>query len=378
MENCFWNGKALTAAEIAQIYELEKEIRKASGRKEICCPDPECQYPILRYCHGEKKDAYFAHINNEHCDYAVFDKGNSQLIRTIRKILYEHFKASGYSVHPEVKVIDHHYAHLLFDMADGSKVAVEIGTQQLSANRIEYLTRKYKEKNIAVKWIVIGNTGVNLRENQTFFLKRYLLNESANKDLLVISWDGAEIAQYKLDPNRYEYAGEIIKSTDDLETYFDCCSLSSLVFEGNELSLIGFAQKFELWLSKKRADFNRKIAEVEKENQRQCELEKLCRDTLQQASTASSPKSDTIIPKSHVTPTQSQLDITYEERKQSILPFIEQQESLVRDSLGVRWIKCEKCGTIDSDNQFSCYGGTGHNNLGLCRNCDGTERPPHK
>lgn len=55
MENCLWNGKALIATEVAQIYELEKEIRKASGRKEICCPDPECQHPILRYCHGEKK-----------------------------------------------------------------------------------------------------------------------------------------------------------------------------------------------------------------------------------------------------------------------------------------------------------------------------------
>ena len=60
MENAIWLGRRYTAAEIAESYELEKSIRKASGRKELRCPDPDCSSPVLRYCHGEIKCAFFA------------------------------------------------------------------------------------------------------------------------------------------------------------------------------------------------------------------------------------------------------------------------------------------------------------------------------
>ena len=50
---------------------------------ELYCPDPECDHKILRYCHGEIKEAFFAHLNNESCDYANFDKENTQTMRTV-------------------------------------------------------------------------------------------------------------------------------------------------------------------------------------------------------------------------------------------------------------------------------------------------------
>lgn len=100
MENAKWNGQLLIASEIAKDYPLEKEIRKASGNKKLCCPDQECQNPILRYCHGEKKDAFFAHLNNEHYDYADFDRQNTQIMRTVRRTIYEQFKNKGFQVHP--------------------------------------------------------------------------------------------------------------------------------------------------------------------------------------------------------------------------------------------------------------------------------------
>ena len=53
MENALWNGKVILASEIAKDYLLEKEIRKASGRKEIFCPDPECHNNILTKNHGK-------------------------------------------------------------------------------------------------------------------------------------------------------------------------------------------------------------------------------------------------------------------------------------------------------------------------------------
>ena len=98
MENSIWNGQLLIASDIAKEYTLEKKVRKASGDKGLRCPDSDCQEPILRYCHGEVKDAYFAHLSNARCDYAKFDKINIQIVRKIKKILYEHFKENGYKV----------------------------------------------------------------------------------------------------------------------------------------------------------------------------------------------------------------------------------------------------------------------------------------
>ena len=93
MENAMWNGRVYTATEVSQSYELEKEIRKASARRELKCTDPDCPNPILKYCHGEIKNPYFAHLNNCNCDYAEFDKGNTQLMRSVKRNLYEIFVA---------------------------------------------------------------------------------------------------------------------------------------------------------------------------------------------------------------------------------------------------------------------------------------------
>lgn len=46
-----------------------------------------------------------------------------------------------------------------------------------------------------------------------------------------------------------------------------------------------------------------------------------------------------------------------------------QQETQVRDAEGNRWIKCEFCGKIAKESEFTSYGGAGHINLGTCKNC---------
>lgn len=47
----------------------------------------------------------------------------------------------------------------------------------------------------------------------------------------------------------------------------------------------------------------------------------------------------------------------------------EAQETQIRDSFGNRWIKCEICGKIAKEEEFSIYGGDGHINLGKCSKC---------
>ena len=46
-----------------------------------------------------------------------------------------------------------------------------------------------------------------------------------------------------------------------------------------------------------------------------------------------------------------------------------QQEHVIRDRYKKRWVKCKKCGSIKQESDFVSYGGQGHINLGLCREC---------
>lgn len=46
-----------------------------------------------------------------------------------------------------------------------------------------------------------------------------------------------------------------------------------------------------------------------------------------------------------------------------------QQEEIIRDSFGQRWIQCKVCGEIKPDYEFSSYGGKNSVNLGICREC---------
>lgn len=67
-------------------------------------------------------------------------------------------------------------------------------------------------------------------------------------------------------------------------------------------------------------------------------------------------------------------NITYEQRRQGVLSSMIQQEIQVRDSLGRRWIKCEICGDVETEDKFGSYGGINHVNLGVCYNCSRKNR----
>ena len=55
--------------------------------------------------------------------------------------------------------------------------------------------------------------------------------------------------------------------------------------------------------------------------------------------------------------------------RDEIMAIIDQQEYPARDSYGRRWVRCEECGKIDLEREFSTYGGTNHVNLGICSEC---------
>lgn len=58
-----------------------------------------------------------------------------------------------------------------------------------------------------------------------------------------------------------------------------------------------------------------------------------------------------------------------EDFKKNMESNFSQQETQVRDADGHRWVKCEFCGKIAMEGEFSIYGGKGHINLGTCKDC---------
>ncbi len=297
MEYALWNGERISAFEVSKNYQLEKQVRQASGKKQLYCPDKDCENPILRYCHGEKKEAYFAHLNNNLCDYSEFDRNNTDIVRSIRRRFYDHFKSIGLNVELEIKILKHHYTHLLITTDSGKQIAVEFGTQRLSANHINRLLVEYQKQNIPVKWIVIGNINHSIEEDKVFFLKRFLLNESTNKDLIIVSWNAEEVAQYKIDPNEYKYKNREIRSENYPKDYKEFSKVEFIALLGEELEIKGFNDRYTLWLSKKKRAFDKLITQLENRAQKDESLFSLpIQTTFKNGFASNTIKNTTILP----------------------------------------------------------------------------------
>lgn len=59
----------------------------------------------------------------------------------------------------------------------------------------------------------------------------------------------------------------------------------------------------------------------------------------------------------------------YAESYNEVKDKFTQQTAPIRDSHGVRWVKCEVCNRILPADKFCTYGGTNHVNLGMCNDC---------
>lgn len=66
---------------------------------------------------------------------------------------------------------------------------------------------------------------------------------------------------------------------------------------------------------------------------------------------------------------QTEIRRREEDYRSNIETGFTQQETQVIDAEGNRWIKCEFCGKIAKDDEFTSYGGVGHINLGTCKEC---------
>lgn len=107
------------------------------------CPDENCKHRILKYCHGDKKQPYFSHIINTDCEYEKYDNETTEYTKAVKKLLYSHLKNQGYNVEMDVKLVEKHYSHLVIT-ENGMSFPIEIITKFSSANRLDYVKKKYR------------------------------------------------------------------------------------------------------------------------------------------------------------------------------------------------------------------------------------------
>ena len=241
MFNCMWNGERIDAFEISKPEGLEREIRRAAKNKELRCIDPNCECPELGFKHGAKKGAHFYHFRDSNCGYAYFEKNDKPIIRDVRKVLFEHFKSNGYNVERECRLpIGGKFCHLLFNM-DNRKIVLQIADRKTQIKDRETLQEACSKNKCDLKWIVVGDPNDNQDEYSNYHMNRYLLNNSANKDLVIINDVADTISQTKYIEDA-RFSGS--------EKYFkEKASLNQLAFINGELTILGFYDRFKRWFS---------------------------------------------------------------------------------------------------------------------------------
>lgn len=349
MEYALWKGEKISAGKVADRgnYELEREVRLASRNRQLYCVDKNCPQPIVKYCHGEKKGAYFSHICDSGCDYAAFDKRYEEF-KEVRSKLCEHLLSSGFEADVEQKLLEHRYSQLSYVGTDGRLRAVEFGNNRTGADRIFKTEEEYGEKDIGLQWIVIGKITEKRFEHEFFFLKRFLLNEAIVHGFVMISpEENYRVAQFREDNE--EYVGNVILPEYG-KLYFETAEFRELTIYDNKIAIRGFEERYGIWLNNKRL----KIKELEEKSRKEKATKKFNQLPVR-------------APESYKAVEMSKIIKCY--TKEDIYKNIGQQDKQVRDKNGKRWLQCEICNKIDAEDAFFSYGGKNHLNLGICNDC---------
>lgn len=257
MEKALWKNENIYASTVNESYDFEKQIREASSKGELRCPDTNCNSPVLKYCHGNKKRPYFAHKYVSDCDYDKYDKNNSETINQIKALIFEHLTKKGFKVDVDKKVFEHQYAHIAVFKGVGF-LAVELVSDSVTSRRINRVSEQYKTNNISVQFLVVGDYVSLENESDSNFIRRFSLNETFNNNLLVINESGSEIYQYRMDSFSYTFCGARLPDYESV--YFEKSNFEALTFENEILSISGFNDRYNSWYNQKQYKFNEFIS----------------------------------------------------------------------------------------------------------------------
>lgn len=231
------------------------------------CPDENCEHRVLKYCHGDKRQPYFAHVINTDCGYEKYDNETTEYTKEIKRLLYSHFKNQGYDVKMDVKLVEKHYSHLVIT-EEGISFPIEIITKFSSANRLDYIKKKYDEKHLKVNWIVTDIYPENdncIVESELNFAKRFSLNETDDNTLITIDLSGNNVIQYCMDTNTYIFDGREISSKNYPRIFALTSNIGNLEFSNGKLSIVGFYDAYNEFITKKDRAFCKKTLELKEQ-----------------------------------------------------------------------------------------------------------------
>ena len=272
LEYAIWNGKIVSAHDVNEYFD-EKEIRLASGKGELLCMDECCENPRLKYRRGPKIGTpHFAHLKNSNCDYAKFDEEDTPQLKLLRQKIAETFKRKGYNVTTEKKLLKHHYTHIVLNLSETDLFAIEILTKKTTAVWIQNIINQYEEIGIPVKWIVADDYTLAAPENELAFSKRFCLNETKNRELIVVNFSGTDIAQIKKDYKDYVYGSRRFFDEKCRNMFQHHTTLEKLIFKDGELALENFDRKYEEWLNNKQYLFEKEVEKIKEKDQAEVDI----------------------------------------------------------------------------------------------------------
>ena len=281
MEKAFYNGELVDAFEISKDYALECSIRDASIAGELKCTDKDCDSPVLKYCHGDKNAAYFAHRDkSDNCEYLKYYEQMPVDLKEARRVLYETLKEKGYSVDIDVKLLNHHYSPIVVNLAD-EIICIELVTKQTYVQKVENILSVYENSNLKHIVVIVGKDLASQQEADMNYIERYLLNESTNNDFVIFDYEESQAIQCRFDTKEYFYNNRAVY-LESSDTYQEIGDASSLIFENGSITLDGFNERFNEYLISRADEFNQKINQIKKIEEHMAFIEE--RDVVQSSS----------------------------------------------------------------------------------------------
>ena len=194
--------------------------------------------------------------------------------------------------------------------------------------------------------------------------------ESRQGYCLLLSIDGIEYEEARLEAVFYDQDidglwRETIVTEGRLSDYsFD--ENNNLMFHRDSLDLL-YDKAYYEFRKKQDREHDRRIMEQEKreaERQKRLEEEKKLQEEYERKI---KEREEQLLREKE--DAESEKRRAREEFARNMAAGFEQQEKPIKDPDGNRWVKCEFCGKIAMDKEFSSYGGKNHVNLGTCIEC---------
>lgn len=248
MEKAIWNDEIIYASEVKNDWGFEKLLKLENKNGVLKCPDKSCSSPIMIYCHGKERRPYFAHKHKSNCDYDRYEKTNTELISSLKVQLYDFLREKGVVVDIDVKMFDHQYAHVVC-YASERPFALEFVEDKVTSRRVNYLSNQYQKNNISMQFLLIADDASLEEECDTNFIRRFSLNESHDKSLLIISKDGTRVYQHRFDEFEYKYHGSYLVGYPSV--YSECAAFDCLTLKNNSLVIDGFSERYNAWFEEK-------------------------------------------------------------------------------------------------------------------------------